>query len=497
VVKGLSYTYPGSSAPALDSLNLKIESSEFVLIAGRSACGKSTLAKAICGYLDTEEGRLEGVISYNGRDASEIALHDISGRVAYVQQDPDSQMVTLSVREEVAFGPENLCLPRAEVMKRVEWALDAVKGSHLLHRQVFTLSGGEKQKVAIASMLAMKPSILILDEPTASMDPSSTLHVLDAVQALQHSGMTVIVLEHKCSHFLKMANRLVVMSNGRIAMDIPAGETLTRATELEDLGVRLPGVRIVNPRQAPQNNVRSLAEARRVCLKLGGKRILDNVSLTVGKGEIVAIMGDNGAGKSTMALCMLGLLKPDSGSIRISGRDIRAMQPHKVASRAALVFQNPHHQLFERSVYHEVRFAPSNFGIDMRVKEVKAILSKFSLEGTAHRSPHTLSHGQMKRLNVASVAAYSPMLYILDEALMGQDLDNIKVICSHLASEAARGHAALLILHDPELVIQLCNRVIFMEKGKVIFDEPATEAFCLLRRMGRGSYTKNITEAVK
>ncbi|MDG6220231.1 MAG: ABC transporter ATP-binding protein, partial [Candidatus Thermoplasmatota archaeon] len=314
-MEGVGYRYPGAREDALAGIDLEIGEGDFVILTGLSGCGKSTLAMNICGFLD--DGERKGRIFFRKVEIGEKNPVELAGKIAYVNQDPEAQIVTLSVEEEVAFGLENFQVPRKEIVRRVREALCAVNGSHLWGRNTLELSGGEKQKVAIASMLALRPSILILDEPTSNLDPSSTQDVLEAIKKMHDAtGITVMVLEHHLSPFLPFASHLVVMEKGKIVGQGNPGNVLSQQGMLENLGVRLPGpVDLGVKRRTAQARVghsvkRNVLSIRGLHVSRGKKRVLRGVNLDLLSGEIVALMGDNGCGKTTLFEAVLGFLKP-------------------------------------------------------------------------------------------------------------------------------------------------------------------------------------------
>jgi energy-coupling factor transporter ATP-binding protein EcfA2 len=486
IFNSFSYTYPGSSSPALHNINLSLDKADFVVITGPSGCGKSTLAHCLCGFL--KEGKHSGKIFLDGKDVMNLEPYKLTEKIGLVQQDPDAQLCTLTVEDELAFGLENLCYPIEEIEKRLDWSLGVVRGQYLRHRDTLTLSGGEKQKVAIASILAMKPEVIILDEPTASLDPKSTAQVREALEGLrERTETTVLILEHRISGFLDMANKLVVMQKGEVALEGEPRGVMAKREVLEEIGVLLPK-REDKKRREEKKTERELLAVKNLRCKVGDKEVIKGISFAIRKGEIAALMGDNGSGKTTLALHILNLLKPSYGSITSQGQDIKARKTSELAKNIGLVFQNPCHQLFEETVEKEILFAPRNFGME-KVKEMADRWARhFKLNALLKRPPHSLSHGQKRRLNLASVLVYGPRLAILDEVFIGQDMGNMMHIMEVLEKETKKGFAVFLIAHDPNLVSRFCDRVLFLKDGRLAVDAPTEEAFKELERMGEHAY---------
>ncbi len=437
-VDGLSFSFYNSDHKALDRIRLEIGAGQFVAITGPSGCGKSTLAMAIGGYIPhVIEGRLEGRVEIGGRQTDATGLAELSTLVGIVQQDPESQLCTLNVDDEVAFGPENLALPADEVRARVERSLALVNASHLQGRDIYELSGGEKQRVAIASILAMQPRVLILDEPTSNLDPTATAEVLSAIARMRlETGLTIIVIEHKLDRVIPLADRLLIMDRGRIVMDGQPGEVLRQYREqIKSLGVRLPmepGAEWRCARDAQTSTASAASNVNVDGLRFAyeGREVLHGVSFRAHGGEIVGIIGPNGSGKTTFLSHLLGICRPEHGSVTICGNDTKTSRVSKLARFAGYVFQNPNHQIFERTVRNEAGFACGNFGIGPAVRDRLVLneLQRFGLDGYADRHPLGLSFGEKRRLNICSVLPHQPQVLLLDEPFVGQDFFNVETM---------------------------------------------------------------------
>ena len=496
-IKNLSFSFFNSDNRALDDVSLEIGEGQFVAVTGPSGCGKSTLAMAIGGYIPhVVEGKMEGTVAIGGHSTADMSLSDMATLVGIVQQDPEAQLCTIDVDDEVAFGPENLALPRDEVIARRDWALALVGGAHLRGREIYGLSGGEKQRVAIASMLAMRPRVLILDEPTSNLDPTGTAEVLAAIGRLRREeGLTVLVIEHKLGPLMPWADRLIVMEGGHIAMDGPPSGVLDRYRErLKAMGIRLPARRerddaCASGSGSPATGPEAVAVEG---LRSGydGKEVLHGVSFRAFAGEIVGIIGPNGSGKTTFLAHLLGMIRPVEGSVRVLGRDARGRRVSDLARDVGYVFQNPNHQIFERTVKGEAGFACANFGVgqEERDRRVAAALERFGLTACADRHPLGLSFGEKRRLNICSVLPHEPRVLVLDEPFVGQDYYNVAVMARELNALKAAGRTVLMVSHDIDMIFRHCDRIALFAAGRIIVDAPPEQAMKEIKALGMDDY---------
>jgi energy-coupling factor transport system ATP-binding protein len=481
-IQNLSYRFPGRTDEALGDVNMDIAPGEFVVLAGPSGCGKSTLALALTGILFRQyDGEARGTVQVGEFDARESPIYDLAEVVGLVQQNPENQFCTLTVRDEVAFGLENRRLPPAEIARRLEWALHVVGAPPLLERSLATLSGGEKQKVAIAAVMAAKPQVLILDEPTSNLDPAATADILRTIAQIRaEAALTVIVIEHKLSFLAPLAPRLVRMAAGRIVADGPIGPG-DSVSHWADRPAALPVPSCDGP---PLVRVAGLHAGH------NGRAVLHDLSLQVHPGEFIAVMGDNGTGKSTFLLSLLGLLKPAQGCVEVAGQDTRRTPASRLARQSAFVFQNPDHQLFADSVLDEAAFAPRNLDLldADKMRWLRDALGRSGLAGREEEHPHRLSYGEKRRLNMVSVLGIRPHLLLLDEILIGQDPANAAFLLELVAAEVRRGGAAVMVTHDPDVVQAYATRVLFFEGGTIAVDAPPAIAFRTLAAAGRWPY---------
>jgi energy-coupling factor transporter ATP-binding protein EcfA2 len=476
-VEGLSYCFQNSRRDALRDVNLCIAPGEFVVITGPSGCGKSTLALALGGYLFRQyDGKFSGTVTVAGMDVCQTPIYDVAEVVGLVQQNPEAQFCTLTVQDEVAFGLENRRLPRTLIRERMDWALEIVGASHLMDRSLATLSGGEKQKIAIAAMMATKPSVLIFDEPTSNLDPTATAEVFEVIAHIREKAeITVIVIEHKLDYLRPFEPRVIRMEDGRV------GETAIQRDTRSPSPFKRSGVSL-SP--CPLVRVKDLH------VGYNGRSVLRGVSLEIYPGEFVAVMGDNGSGKTTFLQSLLGLLQPDRGQVEALGHDTRQTPVSQLARQVGFVFQNPDHQLFADSVWEEAIFAPRNFGMLNEATEtrVEALLEHCGLGQRKVDHPYCLSYGEKRRLNLVSVLAHDPRLILLDEVLIGQDAANAAFLMDLLRERVERGSAVVMVTHNPETTRRYASRIIFFDGGQVVVDAPTEQAFQQLIALGRRAY---------
>ncbi len=496
-IERLTFRYHTRPEPALRDVSLTLEPGELLLVAGASGCGKTTLIRCINGLIPrTYRGELQGRILVYGQDARSMSMAEFSQKVGTLLQDPERQIVGSFVLNEVAFGLENLGLPRAEIRARVEEVLAYLGISHLRDREIFHLSGGEKQKVALAGVLAMRPGILLLDEPLASLDPVSAQEALALFRRLADEGTAIILVEHRVEDALSIRpDRVLFMQDGWIAYSGPP-DGMTDAVDYRQ--VKLPAPLILQRAAAnsPPHFEPAIRPNGREPLVIfedvsfaydeAGPPVIQDVNLTIRRGDIIALLGPNGAGKTTLVKHAIGLLKPRQGRVLIGGRDTREMSVAQVARTLGYVFQHPGHMLFAPTVREELAFGPKNLGFspeetDRAVARAVEIVNLRGLEGYP---PLALSFGQQKRVSIAAVLAMRSRILVMDEPTAGQDYWNYMAFMDSILQMP--GFAAVLfITHNLDLAICYANRVVLMAEGRIAADGPPPEVLSdleLLRR---------------
>ncbi|WP_460772866.1 ABC transporter ATP-binding protein [Microbacterium sp. GXF7504] len=471
--RGWGWRHAGRRRWAVSGLDLEIEPGERILLLGASGAGKSTLLRGLAGVLgDAEDGEGAGVLTVDGRDPAAAR-----GRAGLVLQDPDSQVVLARVGDDVAFGCENLGVGRDEIWRRVDAALDAVGLRVPREHPTTALSGGQKQRLALAGALAMSPGLLLLDEPTANLDPVGAVQVRDAVtDAAARTGATLVVVEHRVALWADHVDRVVVIdaAGGVLASGSPNTVFADHAETLTAAGVWVPGVRPVVTVRARTDPAPALLTA--AALSVGrrdfGERTprvaASGIDLTLRRGRTLAITGPNGAGKSTLAMTLAGLREPVAGTV-VADPVLRGgarAEPHRWRSRELLtrigmVFQEPEHQLLTGRVRDELAVGPRALGLgeaDIAAR-VDPLLDRLRLGHLAEANPFTLSGGEKRRLTVAAAIVTEPAVLLLDEPTYGQDARTWRELADLIDGLRAAGTAIGMVSHDPELVGLLADEV--------------------------------------
>ncbi|MDO8431450.1 MAG: energy-coupling factor transporter ATPase [Candidatus Binatus sp.] len=527
-VENVSFTYLDGDRPALRDVTFAQAAGEMIGVMGGSGAGKSTLAKCLNRIVpEFEGGDFSGVIRINGEQLSHLRVSEVAPKVGMVFQDFEAQLFSTNVAHEVAFAMEQVGMPRAEMVKRIGPALEAVGLKGFEHRDPMSLSGGEKQRLAIASVLALRPSVIVLDEPTTDLDPEGRAEVFDLIRKLRAQNLSLIVIEHE-SEELRGADRIIVLREGEIAAAGPPGEILARFDLLEECGVRPPGLgrvmtmlgidapvasveqahaaianaypRIaddahrlkpvpqpVPPESDEEHRLKSvpLEHASLVAVEkvsfsyAGGPRVLDSIDLRIDAGDFLAIVGQNGSGKTTLAKNIVGLLAPQTGRVTLEGKDRSQMRPAETVREVGYVFQNPDHQIFAATVEDEVAFGPRNFGLssDEVKRRSDEVLEAVGLQDERASDPFLLSKGERQRLAVASVLALRPRVLILDEPTTGLDHREQLRMMKLVRELNEAGTAIVIITHTPWLVAEYARRVVLMRRGAKIFDGGVREFF--------------------
>ncbi|MFQ6134125.1 MAG: ABC transporter ATP-binding protein, partial [Armatimonadota bacterium] len=518
-VEGVWFTYPGAGEAALRGVTFGQEAGSVALLMGRTGAGKSTLCRCLNGLIPSYlRGELRGAVRLNGADIAGRHVAELAQTIGLVFQDFETQLVSSDARSEVAFALESFGRPREEMRRRVGEALAAVRLERLAgngRRDPATLSGGEKQRLAIASVLASRPPLLVLDEPTTDLDPVGKAELFQVARELHEQGITLLIAEHETSQALS-ADRLLVLREGELAFDGPPAELLRdpdRTGELSLHPLEMPQLfaalgcdeRPLTVAEAAKSllaggweldapsvaELRGVDERRRqrygdlvvtaegVAHRYGDYAALDGVSLGVREGEFIAILGQNGCGKTTLAKHLNGLLKPTEGRVVAGGQDTRQAPIADLARVVGYVFQDPDHQIFEQRVDREVAFGLRNLGIPEEETEarVREALEAVGLWEKREADPFTLTKGERQRLATASVLACRPRVIILDEPTTGLDGAEQRRMMELLRRLNEQGHTIIVITHCMWAAARYAHRVVVLSDGKVVADASAREVF--------------------
>ena len=538
VIDNVSFRYADSTKYALKNINLKIKQGEVVLVAGRNGAGKSTLCYLLNGLIPHfYTGVLEGSVKVFGIDTRTTSTSYLSTRVGLLFSEPASQLLTASVEDEIAFPLENLGLPVEVINERVSEVLKMLGIEKYRNRSPFTLSGGEQQLVALASVLAMNPDVYVLDEPTSSLDPIGTLTIIEILKKIVHEFKKIfIIVEHKIEEFLELADRLVVIHEGSVVADGKPRQVIQdNIIKLEELGLELPQIALFahkllslfecddqelkelpftveealtwlskfiskcrktrakeEDRETSRSATSYVAERKTGSDKLAIEvenvsfrypnteaLVLDNVSLKVHEGEMVALIGHNGSGKTTLAKLIVGLLKPTAGTVKVFGLDTKTTPMNQLIKYVGYVFQDPDRQLFSSKVYSEIAFGLKNLKmpkqlIDKKVREVAKLLG---IEHLLNERPYSLSRGDRQKVAIASVLVMDPKIVIFDEPTTGQDPVDRRQIMKIAKWLNESGKTIIFITHDMHLVAEYARRVVVMDHGKIVMDGEPHQVF--------------------
>jgi len=455
-LNNVSYVYPFQSRKALDSISLQVEAGETVLCTGASGCGKSTLIRLLNGLAPHYfHGSVTGEVRIHGRDNATRSIAEIAEDVGTLFQDPENQFFALNVEDELAFAHECRGVERAEIRRRVGQAMEAFSLQPLAGSSVLTLSEGEKQKVALASLISRAPRILVLDEPTANLDPEATRDTAALLARLKRAGMTLFIVDHRLYWLRDLVDQVVVLENGRVA-------TTGGFSVLDDEHVRARfGLRqtlVPDPRgelPLPTPDPGDALVVREIDFAYArGRHLFRSAGARLPRGEVTALTGPNGSGKTTLARILTGLETLRSGTIRLGGSPLT---PGRLLKRSSLVLQNTDHQLYMRTVREELMMSARGMPRADRSRRAEEMLETFRLDPLACRHPQSLSGGEKQRLVVACAAMKGPEVLILDEPSSGLDADCMRILADLLRRLAAEGACVLLITHDLELMERACR----------------------------------------
>lgn len=460
----LSFWYPRVDVPIISQINLEIETNETIAIVGPNGSGKTTLGYCLCGVIPhLINGKMEGEVIVDGKDTKKHPLEDFISDISIIFQNPDAQFVTLRVKDELAFGLENIDLPQEEIDNRVTEVVKHFGLSELLNSAPQDLSMGQKQKVALASVIAMKPKILLLDEPASTLDPRGRKRFLKVINELK-KDLTIVLLTHNFDYVKSIADRVVVLHNKTIRFDgtpdLLTKKEVLRLFDVDEHEINNLGTSGTNPFIHVKNLSYKYPRSHELTL--------DDVSFVVNEGEVLGIVGPNGSGKSTLLLLMHGLLKANRGRVLIDGENVAKMEFPDLARKQGILFQNPNHQIFTPSIKEELSFGLKNLGLsEGEIENRIALASDFIKFGDLAKDPHSLSYGQRKLLSLATVLAMNPEIILLDEPELGMDIGYMNKFEKLLLKLNRSGKTFVVVSHDLDLIENLTHRIIFLDEGRI------------------------------
>lgn len=534
-LSNVSYTYPGATHPVLHNLSLEICEGEFLLVCGPSGAGKSSFLRLLNGLVPHfYGGRFSGSVQLWGRNTLEQQPRDLADLVGFVFQDPEAQFVVDSVEDELVFGMENLGLPQAVMRRRVEEVLDQIGIAHLRRRRISSLSGGEKQRVAIAAVLAAQPRALVLDEPTSQLDPHGAEEVLTALQKLNADlGLTIVLCEHRLERVVQYADRVlyfpsatqpsssgqpVIGSTRDMMTQIPLVPPLLELARVlawsplpltikegrnfarrQERGAQLPPAsQAVRPTVPPTTHASAQStpalRTTNITYSYGDYEALYNLSLDVGKGELLALMGRNGSGKTTLLKALMGLIRPQRGRIEVLGHDIARVPVEELANVVGYVPQDPRSILFHDTLWEELAFTLQGKGasttqhpskeartasffshrplLAQPAQQITTTLEQLRIGHLAQSYPRLLSGGEAQRAALAAILVAEPEILLLDEPTRGLDYAAKADLVALLRQQCAQGRTIVMATHDVELVAACADRVALLGDGELVVEGP-------------------------
>ena len=513
-IEDLTFTYQGNERPALQNIQGEIEEGTFLAVMGHGGAGKSTLCCSLNALVPKFfRGKYQGRVLVRGQEVARHRVSEMSRLVGLVLQDFEAQLFSTNVELEMAFGPENHCLPRQEIERRIQRYLSFVRLEKLRNREPATLSGGQKQRLAIGSVLALEPRILVMDEPTTDLDPLGRQEVLSVAKSIREEGGMLLIVDHEPETAVT-ADQVWLMRDGRVVSQGLASEVLVDGSTMESCGIKpLPMVELFHSMNWPGNPLtvdaaieliqkhhltrRPKMKAKTVSfVSSKGSSILKaeelrytyptyyvealrGIDLFIQEGEMIAILGQNGSGKTTLAKHFNGLLKPSSGRMWVQNKSTTAYSHRELARWVGYVFQNPDHQIFARTVAEEVGFGLKMQGETPKTieKRVTEALEVVGLQGYEQKGPFALTKGERQRVAVASVLAAQPQVIILDEPTTGLDYRHQQNMMEMLKRLNRSGHTIIIITHSMWVATEYANRTIVMNDGRILSDGPTRAIF--------------------
>ncbi|EGW41648.1 energy-coupling factor transporter ATPase [Desulfosporosinus sp. OT] len=527
-LSNISYRYPNAVEASLKNVSLTVEKGKFILLMGSTGAGKTTLSLCLNGLIpQLMEGILTGQVYVAGKNVGKTAVQSLSKVLGLVLQDPETQIIGRTVEEDTAFGPRNFLVPLDKIKEKVNQTLAKVRLKGYNQRLTEELSGGEKQRLAIAGVLVMEPEILVLDEPTSELDPIGRSEIYQTLDDLRRQkDLTILLVEHSSEDLIHKADEVVVLNEGKVAwrglpaelfrnlpllrqwgikplpvsqigwnfyekgwisfgqipLDIPATESLIRGL-LPKYGHRQGERHKKDPLKKQEPNLTDKVKAVQVSNLIyqynSGQPALQGINLTIEVGEFVALIGQNGAGKTTLAKHFNGLLKPTSGEVIVEGMNTLQYETYDLARTIGYVFQNPDHQIFSTTVEKELEFGLKNAGFKGQVirERIDQVLQYTGLEKFRSVHPFSLGKGERQMIAVASILVLKPKLLIIDEPTTGSDWTGVQTMMTLIRNLNAAGTTIVMISHDMDLVAQYAKRVIVLKDGGILLDSTPQDVF--------------------
>lgn len=527
-ISDVTWTYRKTENPAITNLNIEIKPSEIIFITGPAGAGKTTLCRFINGLIPHfYTGKLEGKVVVRGMDTAEYPPEILCGHVGLIFDNPSNQLFNLTVYDEIAFGPENLCIPPDKIREIVADALKFCRLETYVDKTPHHLSGGEQQACALASIMAMRPQIYVLDEPTANLDPYGTELVFDRVEDLfRTEKKTGIIVEHKLEQISKLADRMIVLDQGKITLEGKPREVMQSVDKLSQLGLKVPqvtslsynlrkkgialqhlpttleeGVETIsglldqgklkvtnkNSEHTTENLVEKTPNEKEVLIDCqdiwytypDGTEALKGVNLKIHKGDFLGLIGKNGSGKTTLAKIIKGLYSPTKGKVLVSGTDLYKKTGIARAKTVGYVFQNPDDQIFSKTIRDEIGFGLKYLKLskDEEEKLINKAAAMMELQDHLDKNPFDISQGLRQRVAIASVLVFEPEIFIIDEPTTGQDFARAKIIMDMVRALHGIGKTIIIVTHDMELIAEYAKRLIVMGGGKMLLEGSTKNVF--------------------
>ena len=514
-IENLTFTYPGAEEPTLKNLSVEIEQGDFLAIVGNNGCGKSTFCKTLNGLIPHfTAGDMEGKVVIGGLDTRECEIGDLAQKIGYVYQDFENQIVRPTVLDDASFACLNFDVKDYEEKGRR--ALEMCGIAHKTDEYIWQLSGGQKHLLALAGAAALSPEILVLDEPIAQLDPAHARDIYEVLKTMNETyGKTIIVIEHHTEYIARYCKHVMLMRGGGIAWKLPAREALCRVEELQKSNIFPPQVTLAANRVAggaetvlpftveegneffgryPQTDVakarildappeeNTILEFENVSVEYRSVkgdpvRVLNDFNLEIHKGEKIAVIGSNGAGKSTIMKLMCGLLKPSEGKILLQGQNIKEMEMNELSQILSLVYQNPEEMFIKDSIRRDIEYAMKVRDVENYQKRTEGLLERFQLTDLQDRDGRLLSGGQMRRASLAIGIALNPSILLLDEPTANLDIATRKEILRTLSDMKNITDTVMIATHDMQLVCEWAERILVLSGGKLLKDGTREEVF--------------------